>query len=266
MSQTELEELISRLLGKAYTRIVAGNDAETLACLQSWASSCTTLSSVDVLGSLPLSCSDIRKEAQRTHQQGKALLVNTSNCSAFACSAIRLGADVCFERLEDTCGSSAKGIVAISLPRKGSAWSVRIQEHIDRLPRVDVGKQDALLLRYRAYEKLWHESSDVALAVAAYLVAHPVVKHVYYPGLLRNQSDSSQRDQLNACAPSTLQGGFGPYIEVALAKKLSAKNPASTNDLLCYRGPLDGREVYRLDCRHMSVDFLIGHLEVLLNA
>lgn len=266
MSQTELEELISRLLGKAYTRVVAGNDAELVAYLQSLASTCGTFNSLDVLGSLPLSCSDIRTEAQRTHQQGKALLVDTSNCSAFACSAIRLGADVCFERLEAICGSSAKGMVAISLPRRGSAWSVRVQELIDRLPQVDAGKQDALLLLYRAYEKLWHESSDIALAVAAYLVAHPVVKHVYYPGLLRNQNDSSQRDRLNACAPSTLQGGFGPYVEVALAQKLAPKKPTNTNELLSYCGPLDGLEVYRLDCRHRSVDFLIGQLEILLAA
>ncbi|ERI04704.1 hypothetical protein HMPREF9069_01308 [Atopobium sp. oral taxon 810 str. F0209] len=266
MSQTELEDLISRLLGKAYTRVVLLDGTEQAVYLQSLANKCGTFSSLEVLGSLPLTCCDIRKEAQRTHKQERALLVNASNCSAFACAAIRLGADLCFERLEDICGSSAKGIVAISVPRKGSVWSARAREVIDRLPQVDVDKQNALLLLYRAYEKVWHESSDVALAVAAYLVAHPVVKHVYYPGLLRNQNDSSQRDQLNACAPSILQGGFGPYIELALAKKLAAKKPAITNDLLNYRGPLDGLEIYRLDCRHMSVDSLIGQLEILLGA
>ena len=55
----------------------------------------------------------------------------------------------------------------------------------------------------------WRARSDAAQAVACYLVCHPRVAAVRYPGL--TSDPDYQR------ASSTLRCGFGPWVDVCLA-------------------------------------------------
>ena len=54
----------------------------------------------------------------------------------------------------------------------------------------------------------WRARSDAAQAVACYLVCHPRVAEVRYPGLT---SDAAYQE-----ASSTLRCGFGPWVDVRL--------------------------------------------------
>ena len=51
----------------------------------------------------------------------------------------------------------------------------------------------------------WREVSDVAQVVANYLMCHPQVRAVRYPGL--------KSDPEFNYASRTLVGGFGPYVD-----------------------------------------------------
>lgn len=55
----------------------------------------------------------------------------------------------------------------------------------------------------------WRRVSDLAQVVASYLVCHPRVAEVRYPGLT---GDPSYHE-----ASCTLRGGFGPIVDVLLA-------------------------------------------------
>ena len=69
------------------------------------------------------------------------------------------------------------------------------------------GETELALLDQRARE--WRASSDAAQVVASYLLCHPRVDSVAYPGL---RSDPSYE-----VASRTLENGFGPLVDVKLA-------------------------------------------------
>lgn len=56
----------------------------------------------------------------------------------------------------------------------------------------------------------WRRVSDVAQTCAKYLTCHPAVLAVRYPGLT---TDASYHE-----ASCTLEGGFGPLVDVCLAR------------------------------------------------
>lgn len=64
-------------------------------------------------------------------------------------------------------------------------------------------------LRREAGAATWRRVSDMAQVCASYLVCHPAVLAVRYPGLT---SDASYHE-----ASCTLRGGFGPLVDVLLA-------------------------------------------------
>lgn len=66
---------------------------------------------------------------------------------------------------------------------------------------IDNGNEECVEKRYRHYRL----TSDAAQVIASYLVCHPRVLEVRYPGL---KSDPS----FNVAA-RTLQGGFGPIVD-----------------------------------------------------
>ena len=70
---------------------------------------------------------------------------------------------------------------------------------------IDNGNEECVEKRYRHYRL----TSDAAQVIASYLVCHPRVLEVRYPGLKSDPSFS--------IAARTLQGGFGPIVDYRLA-------------------------------------------------
>lgn len=70
---------------------------------------------------------------------------------------------------------------------------------------VDGGVEEETEERYRHFRA----TSDAAQVIASYLVCHPKVAEVRYPGL---KADASY-----AVASRVLQGGFGPFVDYRLA-------------------------------------------------
>lgn len=292
MTRTPLEEHIGRALGKAYTRIVVLDEKSLAQFTERLERDVAPFCWHEVLGGRPLACRDIARDATHCHEQGGALAVDMSTCPSFASATIRLGADLALEKLAYSCGPSAKNIIALSCSSQKSPHAQQLRQLIDEFQRIDCAQQDLLFLAYQDFEQYWHAASDVARVVAAYLVAHPAVVHVYYPGLLRDQSDSSKRDSRNACAPSVLQGGFGPYLDVALKDQLpfelargdsdvhqialsqesvQSHQPVHSDQLVPLSKPLlkdcgsyEGAALYRLDCFGWQATPLILQIESLL--
>lgn len=65
-------------------------------------------------------------------------------------------------------------------------------------------------LRRETDAAAWRRVSDVAQTCAKYLSCHPAVLAVRYPGLT---TDASYHE-----ASCTLEGGFGPLVDVCLAR------------------------------------------------
>jgi O-acetylhomoserine/O-acetylserine sulfhydrylase-like pyridoxal-dependent enzyme len=70
---------------------------------------------------------------------------------------------------------------------------------------VDERGEEATEERYRRFRV----TSDAAQVIASYLVCHPRVAEVRYPGL--------RGDPTHAVAARVLQGGFGPFVDYRLA-------------------------------------------------
>lgn len=81
----------------------------------------------------------------------------------------------------------------------------------------------------------WRMLSDEAQTVAHYLMRHPRVSEVRYPGL--------KADPLYAQASCTLQRGFGPYVAIRLFNETSwilwkAEKGNAIEDCLCFEKEL----------------------------
>ncbi len=152
---------------------------------------------IEPLSGVPVACADVRALAARAHEQGLAAACDLSRVG-LACAAIRLGADVAFAPAAD--------------PGTMLVWVARGEQGVTDAARGlfssgrDADDAELALLEQRAHE--WRESSDAAQVVASYLVCHPRVERVVYPGL---RADSSYD-----VASRTLENGFGPLVDVRL--------------------------------------------------
>jgi O-acetylhomoserine/O-acetylserine sulfhydrylase-like pyridoxal-dependent enzyme len=164
------------------------------------------------LGGSPLAVADVRKLAQEAHAAGKLLVVDNSIATSAGCAAVRLGADVVVERLDHACGEAGEGLAAWAVARS-AASRFCLPAAADLSPDEHARLQAA----YERHLASCTRANDAALAMASYLVCHPRIAHVWYPGLLRDQRNSSQRDESNAHAPSILTGGFGHIVDYATA-------------------------------------------------
>lgn len=145
------------------------------------------------LAGKPERCADIRALAAAAHDGGASLACNLS-LTGGACPAVRLGADVAFMPMDE--GPDGRVLV----------WVYRGISGEGRLllaAGVELGEREHALLEHRLQE--WRKSSDAAQAVARYLVCHPAVEGVVYPGVKEDASFS--------VAARTLEGGFGPFVD-----------------------------------------------------
>ena len=153
---------------------------------------------IEPLFGMPVACADVRRLAAEAHEQCLGAACDLSLVGA-ACEAVRLGADVAF--------------VGVGFSDEMLVWVARGENDVPDAAREllssgrAAGETELALLDQRARE--WRASSDAAQVVASYLVCHPRVDSVAYPGL---RSDPSYE-----VASRTLENGFGPLVDVKLA-------------------------------------------------
>ena len=152
---------------------------------------------IEPLSGVPVACADVRALAKRAHEQGLVAVCDLSRVG-LACAAVRLGADVAFAPAAEP----GTMLVWVARGEQGVADATRGLFSAGR----DANDAELALLEQRARE--WRASSDVAQVVASYLVCHPRVERVVYPGL---RADSSYE-----VASRTLENGFGPLVDVRL--------------------------------------------------
>jgi O-acetylhomoserine/O-acetylserine sulfhydrylase-like pyridoxal-dependent enzyme len=149
-----------------------------------------------------VACADLKALGAKAREEGTFLLVDTTLTGLWGCEALRLGAHAC------ACGLS-EDLCVVGISRDAEQALPGVGERLDAMARkAPVDSQSVTSLAERADER-WHRASDAAQVVASYLRCHPRVERVSYPGL---KSDPSF-----AVAARTLQGGFGPLVDVCVA-------------------------------------------------
>lgn len=186
---------LGRHLGAPRAFVVCREAADVLGELAERAGT-TPVAALDLAS--PVSCVDLRALGARARSAGEALIVNNAMSSWAGCPAVRLGAHVSVEPL-----APSAALVGVSkdvervLPGVG-AWLEGCDEPAAETLDLIVGET-------AAREAAWHAASDVAQVVASYLVCHPRVAEVRYPGL--------KTDPSFEVAAHTLTGGFGPVVD-----------------------------------------------------
>lgn len=166
---------------------------------------------IEPLAGKPIACADVRELVAAAHEQGVAAVCDLSVVGT-ACAAVRLGADVAFAP------AAAAGTMLV--------WVARGEQRVADAVRgllsagCEAGDEEMALLEQRA--RAWRLSSDAAQVMASYLVCHPRVESVAYPGL---RSDPSYE-----IASRTLENGFGPLVDVRLVGEDSWRRITCTPD------------------------------------
>ena len=157
--------------------------------------------SVAPLAETPIKCFDLRALGLEARERGVALMVDNTLPGATGCAAVRLGAHVAYAALgEDLC--------AWAVSRDAERVLPGIVERLSALPQAEGDTLEEARERIDRGAHEWRKASDAAQVVAAFLVCHPRVAEVRYPGL---KSDPSFD-----VAARTLQRGFGPVVDFRL--------------------------------------------------
>lgn len=168
---------------------------------------------VPVLGGEPLRCADIRELRRIARANGELLVVENTIPSSFGCPATQLGAHVAIECLDYVLRRPNSGAFAVSVSRDASAVFKPIRQNLEDLPALPAECGAEVWEALRTFNSRRRVANDVASTVANYLVCHPRVGRVVYPGL--------PKDPGNALAARELRNGFGPIVGFKLGLGLS---------------------------------------------
>lgn len=219
------------------------------------------------VGGIPLTCCDVAEQAREARAQRRVLVVDNTFPTAAGCAAIRLGAHVVVESLAHACGSVGAGVVAVSLSPDAEALLPGITKRLEERSVPDGSLRTALREAYTSFEALRRKQNDAAQVVATYLVCHPRIVHVWYPGLLKDQEDSSQRDIRNVMAPRTLFGGFGSVVDFAVRGDHPLGDRAADDaGSVVAVAIAHGQTIYRWHCADEDPKEQVSYLESLLAA
>ena len=186
----ELCRELARKLGAARALVVGLGIDDTLRAL-GLADGVTVASP---LAGEPVACVDVKALGREARSAGNLLAVDNTLPTWAGCAAVRLGAHLSVEPL-----SGVATLVGVSK----DAWI-----GLPELPLVDDEAAAALLAALPLCEHAWRSASDTAQVVATYLMCHPRVADVRYPGL--------KQDASFEVAARTLTGGFGPLVDYRL--------------------------------------------------
>lgn len=221
--QTGLERDVSRRVGAAITRVVSAGSREVLLAALPLPDSAQV---VESLGGAPVTCPDMRLLADEARSAGRVLVVDNTLATSFGSSPARRGGHVVVERLG---GNEGEGTSAWAVSLSRDARSVPgLREAVAALPRVGEEAQEAIRAQLPAREEERRLSNDEAAVLASYLVCHPRVAAVRYPGLATDPSHEA--------AAALLHNGFGPMVDFALAEGVPAPMSIGGLDLTQHDG------------------------------
>lgn len=139
----------------------------------------------------PVACIDVKALGREARSAGNLLVVDNTLPTWAGCAALRLGAHLSVEPMSE-------GVTLVGVSKDA-------QIGLLELPLIDDEAAAALLAALPLCERAWRSASDTAQVVATYLMCHPRVSDVRYPGL--------KRDPSFEVAARTLTGGFGPLVD-----------------------------------------------------
>lgn len=161
------------------------------------------------LAGMPLEMRDVRQLAREHRRLGAPLALDLTLVTFFGCAGARLGADVSLASVGE--GGVAEPLVAVGLSRdawRGARGGASLVARLEA-PSME-GRMPAVDALY-ALDARRRKAADAAQVLAAYLLCHPRVEEVRYPGL--------KTDPSFPVASSQLTGGFGPLVDFRLREE-----------------------------------------------
>ncbi|MBR2682244.1 MAG: PLP-dependent transferase [Atopobiaceae bacterium] len=149
----------------------------------------------------PISCVDLRAMGRQARAAGMYLIVDNTETTCAGCPAVRLGAHLSYEPLTDD-------VTLVGVSKDAQRMLSGLLQQLDALPELRLERCALMSDEITARANAWHETSDAAQVVAAYLRCHPRVRSLRYPGL--------RGDPSFEVAARTLVGGFGPFVDYQL--------------------------------------------------
>ena len=186
----ELCRELARKLGAARALVVGLGIDDTL-CALGLPDGVTVASP---LAGEPVACIDVKALGREARSAGNLLVVDNTLPTWAGRAAVRLGAHLSVEPMSE-------GVTLVGVSKDA-------QIGLPELPLIDDEAAAALLAALPLRESAWRSASDTAQVVATYLMCHPRVADVRYPGL--------KRDPSFEVAARTLTGGFGPLVDYRL--------------------------------------------------
>lgn len=229
---------LARELALGRVRVVAASLGEALAA-------CGDAEPYEPLGGVPVRARDGRERAEAAHAAGRLLVADNTRATLALSAPCLRGADVHLELLDAV--PAGEGLLLAGLSRELSADPpAALAVLLDDAPAPDAERLAAVAAGLGDLVASVRAASDAARVAAEYLRCHPAVAEARYPGLAC--------DPCNAEARRALHHGFGPLVDVRLAR-----DPGSDADL----GPLApaGGGWRRLACRPGDALALVGELE-----
>ena len=229
---------LARELALGRARVVLASREEVL-------EACGDAEPYEPLGGVPVRARDGRERAAGAHAAGRLLVADNARATLALSAPCLRGADVHLELLDAV--PAGEGLALVGLSRELSADPpAALAALLDDAPAPGAERLAAVASGLGDLAASVRAASDAARVAAEYLRCHPAVAEARYPGLAC--------DPCNAEARRALHHGFGPLVDVRLAR-----DPGSDADL----GPLApaGGGWRRLACRPGDALALVGELE-----
>lgn len=156
------------------------------------------------LAGLPVAASHVRRLADDARAAGAVLVVDNTAATSAHAGPCRAHAHVAYERLA-WMGEGAEHLACVALSRDAVRDLPRLVDALSRAAAPDDALAEALVARLDALDENARVASANARTVAAYLVAHPLVHRVAYPGLVGGEGYEA--------AHTIMHDGFGPRVD-----------------------------------------------------
>ena len=200
-----IEDGFSRRLCAVRTRIVAMEDG--IGALRRLGLE-RKIRFLRVLGGRPVTCHDVRQAAGDARDAGELLVVDNTLATSFGCQATRLGAHIAYEELDHVVQREGSNLMAISVSRDAVQAVTDLGRRLKGIRRPTAAEVVELATGLEDFDERRRAAFDCAQVVAYYLLCHPKVAHVYYPGL--------PHDPSFAVASSIIRNGFGSCVDFEL--------------------------------------------------
>jgi len=180
-----------------------------------------------------LKVSDLRALAALAHQHGALLVVDNTFLTPYFQQPLRLGADIVVHSATKYLGGHSDVVAGLVVARERE-WGERLQ-FLQNAVGAILGPHDAWLVargtRTLAVRMERHAAN--AQAVAEWLVKHPAVRQVYYPGLKSHPGHELQKRQA---------GGHGGMVSFEVSSGSVAEQVVSRTRLFVLAESLGGIE------------------------